>query len=136
MLQKSVRIWDIRVDLLSLQLIPSVDLHVEEFRAWVDQVSLGDIHDDEEIFLTDFGSTVHFDDCGHNLHELYFVDPCWHIGFWLIFPLCSVMVASTFVFSETTSISAAVKIQNINQYVYVDFFLNVRPSSYMNLCCF
>ena len=57
-------------------------MHVEEFRAWVDQVSLGDIHHDEEIkevtlFLTDFGSIVHFDDRGHNLHELYFVDPCW-----------------------------------------------------------
>ena len=57
-------------------------MHVEEFRMMVHQMNLADIQDDEELktatlFLTDVGSLLHYDDRGHNLHELYFVDPRW-----------------------------------------------------------
>ena len=57
-------------------------MQVEEFRTMVHQINLADIQDDEELktatlFLTDVGSLLHYDDRGHNLHELYFVDPCW-----------------------------------------------------------
>ena len=57
-------------------------MHVEEFRTMVYQMNLTDIEVDEELktatlFLTDVGSLLHYDDRGHNLHELYFVDPCW-----------------------------------------------------------
>ena len=57
-------------------------MHVEEFKTMIHQMNLSDIEDDEELgkvtlFLTDVGSLLHFDDRGHNLHELYFVDPCW-----------------------------------------------------------
>ena len=57
-------------------------MHAEEFRTMVHQMNLADIHDDEELktatlFLTDVGSLLHYDDRGHNLHELYFVDPRW-----------------------------------------------------------
>ena len=57
-------------------------MHAEEFRTMVHQMNLADIQDDEELktatlFLTDVGSLLHYDDRGHNLHELYFVDPRW-----------------------------------------------------------
>ena len=54
-------------------------MHKEEFRTMVHQMNLADIQDDEELtlFLTDVGSLLHYDDRGHNLHELYFVDPQW-----------------------------------------------------------
>ena len=57
-------------------------MHNEEFKAMVHLMNLADIEDDEELktatlFLTDVGSLLHFDDRGHNLHELYFVDPRW-----------------------------------------------------------
>jgi serine/threonine protein kinase/Leucine-rich repeat (LRR) protein len=57
-------------------------MHIEEFKTMVQQMGLSDLQDDEELgvatlFLTDVGSLLHFDDRGHNLHELYFVDPCW-----------------------------------------------------------
>ena len=57
-------------------------MHAEEFRTMVHQMNLADIQDDEELktaslFLTDVGSLLYYDDRGHNLHELYFVDPCW-----------------------------------------------------------
>ena len=57
-------------------------MHAEEFRMMVHQMNLADIQDDEELmtatlFLTDVGSLLHYDDRGHNLHELYFVDPRW-----------------------------------------------------------
>ena len=57
-------------------------MHVEEFRMMVHQMNLADIQDDEELktatlFLTDVGSLLHYDDRGHNLHELYFIDPRW-----------------------------------------------------------
>ena len=62
-------------------------IHIEEFKTMVQQMGLSDIQDDEELsvatlFLTDVGSLLHFDDRGHNLHELYFIDPYW---------LCDVM---------------------------------------------
>ena len=57
-------------------------MHAEEFKTMVHQMNLADIQDDEELktatlFLTDVGSLLHYDDRGHNLHELYFVDPRW-----------------------------------------------------------
>ena len=57
-------------------------MHSEEFRTMVHQMNLADIQDDDELktatlFLTDVGSLLHYDDRGHNLHELYFVDPRW-----------------------------------------------------------
>ena len=57
-------------------------MHAEDFRTMVHQMNLADIQDDDELktatlFLTDVGSILHFDDREHNLHELYFVDPCW-----------------------------------------------------------
>lgn len=57
-------------------------MHIEEFKTMVQQMGLSDLQDDEELsaatlFLTDIGSLLHFDDRGHNLHELYFLDPCW-----------------------------------------------------------
>ena len=57
-------------------------MHAEEFRTMVHQMNLADIQDDEELktatlFLTDVGSLLHYDDRGHHLHELYFVDPRW-----------------------------------------------------------
>ena len=57
-------------------------MHAGEFKMMVHQMNLSDIQDDEELrtatlFLTYVGSLLHFDDRGHNLHELYFVDPHW-----------------------------------------------------------
>ena len=57
-------------------------MHAEEFRKMVDKMNLADIQDDEELktatlFLTDVGSLLHYDDRGHNLHKLYFIDPRW-----------------------------------------------------------
>ena len=57
-------------------------MNTKEFKAMVNQMNLADLQDDEELstaalFLTDVGSLLHYDDCGHNLHELYFVDPRW-----------------------------------------------------------
>ena len=57
-------------------------MHVEEFKTMVYKMNLGDIQDEEEVkavtlFLTNVGSLLHYDDRGHNLHELYFIDPRW-----------------------------------------------------------
>ena len=57
-------------------------MHAEEVKVMVHQMNLPDIVDDDELrtavlFLTDVGSLLHFDDRGHNLHKLYFVDPSW-----------------------------------------------------------
>ena len=58
-------------------------MHIEEFKVMVKQMNLPDIQGDTEelrtatLFLTDVGSLLHFDDRGHNLNELCFVDPCW-----------------------------------------------------------
>ena len=57
-------------------------MHVEEFKTMVYKMNLGDIQDEEELkvvtsFLTDVGSLLHYNDRGHNLHELYFIDPRW-----------------------------------------------------------
>ena len=57
-------------------------MHASEFCTIVQQMSLADIQDEEELktatlFLTDVGSLFHYDDRSHNLHELYFVDPRW-----------------------------------------------------------
>ena len=57
-------------------------MHSEEFWTMIHQMNLPDIQDEEELrmatlFLTDVGSLLHYDDRGHNLHELYFVDPRW-----------------------------------------------------------
>ena len=57
-------------------------MHAEEFKTLVQQMELTDICNEEEIktatlFLTDVGTLLHYDDKGHNLHELYFIDPRW-----------------------------------------------------------
>ena len=57
-------------------------MHFEEFKTMVQQMNLADIQDDDELktvvlFLMDVGTLLHFDDKSHNLHELYFIDPCW-----------------------------------------------------------
>ena len=57
-------------------------MHAEDFRTMVHQMNLPDIQDDDELktatlFLSGVGSLLHYDDRGHNLHELYFVDPRW-----------------------------------------------------------
>ena len=57
-------------------------MHAEAFKAMVQQMSLADIQDEDELktaalFLTDVGSLLHYDDRSHNLHQLYFIDPCW-----------------------------------------------------------
>ena len=57
-------------------------MHKEEFKTLVQCMGLADIHNDVELktatlFLTDVGSLLHYDDRSHNLHKLYFVDPCW-----------------------------------------------------------
>ena len=57
-------------------------MHASEFCTMVQKMNLVDIQDLEELntaalFLTDVGSLLHYDDWSHNLHELYFVDPCW-----------------------------------------------------------
>ena len=78
-------------------------MHSEEFKAMVQQMALADIRNDDELktatlFFTDVGSLLHYDDRSHNLHELYFVDPCW---------LCDMM-------------SKVVTIKEINPYVRND----------------
>ena len=57
-------------------------MHAEEFKTLVQQMELTDICNEDEIkmatlFLTDVGTLLHYDDKGHNLHELYFIDPGW-----------------------------------------------------------
>ena len=58
-------------------------MHIEEFKAMIHQMSLDDLHNHDEelrratLFLTDIGALLHFDDRGHDLHELYFIHPCW-----------------------------------------------------------
>ena len=57
-------------------------MHAEEFKMLVQQMELADICNEEEIkaatlFLTEVGILLHYDDKRHNLHELYFIDPCW-----------------------------------------------------------
>ena len=57
-------------------------MHAEEFKTKVQQMNLTDICNVEEIktatlFLTDVGTLLHYDDKGHNLHELYFIEPRW-----------------------------------------------------------
>ena len=57
-------------------------MHAEEFRTMVYQMNFVDIQEEEELktaslFLSDVGSFLHCDDRGHNLHELYFIDPGW-----------------------------------------------------------
>ena len=57
-------------------------MHATDFIRMVEQMNLADICDEEDLetavlFLMDVGSLLHYDDRGHSLHELYFVDPRW-----------------------------------------------------------
>ena len=57
-------------------------MHVEEFKALIHQLDLGDLQGEEELravtfFLTNRGTLHHFDYHSHNLHTLYFLDPQW-----------------------------------------------------------
>ena len=57
-------------------------MHQEEFKTMVQQMGLSDIQTLEELktavaVLNEVGSILHFDDRGHDLHELYFLDPRW-----------------------------------------------------------
>ena len=57
-------------------------MHHEEYKTLVHELHLCDISDDDELkmatsFLTDIGTLLHYSDYGHQLDELYFVDPKW-----------------------------------------------------------
>ena len=57
-------------------------MHREEYKALVRELNLTDITEDDELkmatlFLTDVGTLLHYDDYGHHLDELYFLDPKW-----------------------------------------------------------
>ena len=56
-------------------------VHVEEFKIMVHQMNLSNIDDSElkiaTTFLIDVGSLLHYDDCSHNFHEIYFIAHCW-----------------------------------------------------------
>ena len=58
-------------------------LHVNNFKSIVNEMSLTDIAENDSelkkvtIFLTETGSLLHYDEHGHSLHELCFVDPAW-----------------------------------------------------------
>eukprot|EP00731_Ephydatia_muelleri_P031260 Em0022g774a len=57
-------------------------MNKEEFKALVKDLSLTDIHGDNELklattFLTDIGTLLYYDDRSHHLDELYFLDPQW-----------------------------------------------------------
>ena len=57
-------------------------MHREEYKALVQELNLTDITEDDDLkmatlFLSDVGTLLHYDDYGHHLDELYFVDPKW-----------------------------------------------------------
>ena len=58
-------------------------MHTAEFEKMVRELKLVDIVDDvDELrtvthFLHEVGALLHYDDRKHDLHDLYFVDPCW-----------------------------------------------------------
>lgn len=58
-------------------------MHVKDFKSLINEMSLADIADSDQelkkvaIFLTETGSLLHYDERGHGLHELYFVNPAW-----------------------------------------------------------
>ena len=57
-------------------------MHAAEFQSMVRDLNLVDIQDDDELrtathFLHEVGALLHYDDCKHNLDDLYFVDPRW-----------------------------------------------------------
>ena len=57
-------------------------MHAENFRL----MNLADIMASSSelkkvtIFLTEIGSLLHYDEHGHNLHKVYFIDPSWFYG--------------------------------------------------------
>ena len=58
-------------------------MHTAEFEKMIRDLNLVDIMDDvDELqtvthFLHEVGALLHYDDRKHDLHDLYFVDPCW-----------------------------------------------------------
>lgn len=57
-------------------------MHADIFKDVVQQMKLPDIHSEEELktatlFLNEVGTILHYDDCSHNLNELYFIEPRW-----------------------------------------------------------
>ena len=59
-------------------------MHIKEFKLIVNEMDSTDniVGNDSElkkltIFLTETGSLLHYDERGHGLHDLYFVDPSW-----------------------------------------------------------
>ena len=59
-----------------------VVMRFKEFKELVQRLQLPDISSDDELqtatlFLNEVGTILHYDDCSHNLNELYFIDPRW-----------------------------------------------------------
>ena len=57
-------------------------MHREEYKSLIRQLNLSDIQEEDELktvtlFLNNVGTLLHYDDCSHNLDELYFIDPRW-----------------------------------------------------------
>ena len=58
-------------------------MHVKDFKLMMNEMSLSDIAENDSelkkitIFLTETGSLLHYDERGHGLYELYFIDPAW-----------------------------------------------------------
>ena len=58
-------------------------MHTKNFKLIMNEMNLTDIMENDSelkkvtIFLTETGSLLHYDERGHGLHELYFVDPSW-----------------------------------------------------------
>ena len=57
-------------------------MHTKQFETMVQLMDLADIQDEDELmtavlFLIDMGSLLKYNIRDHNLHEMYFIDPCW-----------------------------------------------------------
>ena len=89
-------------------------MHIEEFKMIVHRMNLNDMDDSElktaTTFLTDVGSLLHYDDCSHNLHEVYFVDPCW-----LFKMISKIVTTNSFIKNGIFHIKDAPKLFNGNQ---------------------
>ena len=58
-------------------------MHAKHFKSIMNGMNLTDIVENDSelkkamIFLTETGSLLHYDERGHGLYELYFIDPAW-----------------------------------------------------------
>eukprot|EP00731_Ephydatia_muelleri_P035934 Em0180g1a len=99
-------------------------MNKEEFKALVKDLSLTDIHGDNELklattFLTDIGTLLYYDDRSHHLDELYFLDPQW---------LCDMMAKEqdTHPFHAIRDIVPDLLLQDIS----VKYLLNISELDY------